>query len=165
MVLNPLFFLLNFQGYGPFFKQFSEIKKSNFFRKKYPKTMTTNFVKAGSKKIDSFMMIFTVYRSRMADTTVFFPKKFKDIPWHGIFFLCDIHFFLPEKVSVSKMLKSTLKKLLLKSRTSLSHLTSGPNYGIKHCFRYLRTCYHKFSEYYYYFPHYQFYPEHLIVAY
>ena len=111
MVLNPLFFLLNFQGYGPFFEQFSEIKKSNFFRKKYPTTVTTNFVKAGSKKIHSFMMIFTVYRSRMADTIVFFPKKFKDIPWHGIFFLCDILFFLLEKVSVSKI---DLKKITFK---------------------------------------------------
>ena len=101
-------FLLNFQGYGPFFEQFSEIKKSNFFRKKYPTTATTNFVKAGSKKIHSFMMIFTVYRSRMADTIVFLPKKFKDIPWHGIFFLCDIHFFLLEKISVSKI---DLKKI------------------------------------------------------
>ena len=45
------FFLLNFKGYRPFFEQFSEKKKSNFFRQKYPTTVPTNFVKVDSNKI------------------------------------------------------------------------------------------------------------------
>ena len=94
------FFLLNFQGYRPFFEQFSEKKKSNFFRQKYPKAVTTNFVKVDSKKKYIFLKwILPFTEVKWLVLSYLFPKNRKIS--HGMvsFFVWYQRFFTRKSFS------------------------------------------------------------------
>ena len=137
VVPDQLFFSEFLQVQTIFCAFFAKKKISHVFFQKYTTIGSTNFENVHSKKLVSFLTpFFAVCGSLLADIIrVFWPKKSKDIWSDILFFFVISFFFLPKKVSEAEIGQKKKKISLLKSRISLSILTSGPKLGIKRCYQ------------------------------